>query len=150
MKRTAIITAALVLLGGTVCVAQSNEMIDRLLARESADFGSSVYMTLSAGELIEEGATVGDAFAKYQTLGWRLSSKSVDDRLTIGELSYLIMRSLDLSGGLMYTIYPSPRYAFRELVYKGVISRLVPPGRIVSGEQVIRYLGAVIRMEEVQ
>ena len=150
MKRTAIITAALVLLGGTALVAQSNEVIDQLLAREIADFGSSVYMVLGAGELIEESATIREAFSKFQALGWRLQSKAIDDPLTIGELSYLIMRSLDLSGGLMYTIYPSPRYAFRELVYKNVISKQTAPRTVVSGEEVLRYLGAVLRMGEVQ
>ena len=94
MKKSAVIAATLVLLGGTICFAQSNEMIDKLLEREQADFGSSVYMTLSAGKIIDEGASVEEALTTYQTLGWRLQSKTGEDTVSISELSYLIMKSL--------------------------------------------------------
>ena len=147
MKRT-ISIAALIFLAGATAFAQSNEMIDRLLADQTADFGDSLQLVLSAGNRIDSSSTSDEAYAEFERTGWRLSKKGVEDELSVSELSYLIMKSLDLRGGLMYTILPSPRYAFRELVYLGVISRQVPPGRIVSGEQVVRYLGAVLRLEE--
>lgn len=150
MRRTVLVAAAMIVLGGAYAAAQSNEVIDALLGRDVADFGSSLQLILSAGHRVDENASVADAYATFQSLGWRLQSKGIDDSLTAKELSYLIMRSLGLTGGIMYTILPSPRYAFRELVYVGIISRQVPPGRIVSGQQVVRYLGAVLRLTEAQ
>ncbi len=148
MRRTVLCLIVLTLLGSATCLAQSNETIDRLLSREVADFGSTVYMVLSAGDLIQDSASVDSAYGEYQSFGWQLGSKSADDSLTVSELSYLIMKSLNVSGGFMYAIFPSPRYAFRELVYKNVLSRQIAPGSIVSGEEVLRYLGAVLRLKE--
>ncbi len=147
MKRSLIVSLTLLALGCVVAFGQSNEMIDELLAKDIADFDSSLYLILSAGGLIDESTSPEQAYEAFRSLGWRLTSKERDDSLTMRELSYLIMRSLGVNGGVMYTIFPSPRYAFRELVYKGVISRQVPPDRVVSGEQVVRYLGAVLRLE---
>ncbi len=145
MKRTVFISTTLIILGSAAGFAQSNDLIDALLDRETADFGSSLQLILSAGGLVDEEATSEEAYETFRSLGWRMRTKDLSDPLTAGELSYLIMKSLRLRGGIMYSILPSPRYAFRELVYRGVIPPQTPPGRIVSGEQVVRYLGAVLR-----
>jgi hypothetical protein len=132
------------------CFAQSNERIDELLGQEQAEFGHSLYVLLSAGGFIEDHSSVAAAHSRYAELGWLLSNKPVDAPLSVRELSYVIMKSLGLRGGIMYTILPSPRYAYRELVYKRIISGQTAAERKVSGDEVLRYLGAVLRMQEAQ
>ena len=150
MSKTVFITLILLLAMCAGGFAQSNELLDEILSQEQAQFGHSLYVVLSAGGRIDETASVATVYSRYVELGWQLSHKAIDEPVSVRELSYIIMKALDLSGGIMYSILPSPRYAHRELVYRGVISGQVPPTRIVSGETVLRYLGAVLRMREGQ
>ena len=78
-----------------------------------------------------------------------LPGKKIEDLMSIGELSYLIMRSLNMQGGLFYSIFPSPRYAFRELTFRGIIDEGTGPFRIVSGDEVVRTVGNVLDWKEI-
>ncbi len=49
-----------------------------------------------------------------------------------------------LRGGILYSLFPGPRYACRELGYMKVIARDVLTGRSVSGEEAVRMLGKVM------
>lgn len=132
------------------CFAQSNDRIDELLSQEQAEFGHIVYVLLNAGGIVEDQTSVESAYGRYAELGWLLAKKPIDAPLSVGELSYIIMKSLGLRGGLMYTILPSPRYAHRELVYKGMISGKIRAERKVSGDEVLRYVGTILRMMEAE
>lgn len=147
--RTVFVVAALALAPIALCSAQSNDVLDELLDQDPARFAHTAYVVLAAAEMIDENVSVSEAYQAYQALGWRLSAKSAEEPVSAGELSYMIMKSLDLRGGVMYSILPSPRYAYRELVYDGFLPARLSKQREVSGEQVLRYLGAVMRAGEV-
>ncbi len=57
------------------------------------------------------------------------------------------MRALELKGGLFYGMIPGPRYAARELAYRRLVNGKAHPGRIVSGEEGLRLLGAALELE---
>jgi hypothetical protein len=51
------------------------------------------------------------------------------------------MKSFGIKGGLMYRIFPNPRYACRELVRLRIVQGRTDPGGRLSGERFLRILG---------
>jgi hypothetical protein len=72
------------------------------------------------------------------------ASRGAQDPVTLGEISFLIMKTLGLPGGLMYMIFPGPRYAARELAYLGFIPGNTHPSRAISGQEVMHILGQAL------
>ncbi len=148
MRKRCILLLFLVAAVATTVLPQSNALVDRLLRQDIALFGETCYLILTAGGLVSESATVDECLAILSEQRWGLKEKQNDDLVTIGELSYLIMRSLDVSGGLMYSLFPSPRYAFKELAFRGLITEGTGPYRSVSGNEVVHTLGNVMEWKE--
>jgi hypothetical protein len=144
MKR--IITVALLLLVATgFAVAQSNELIDELLAAEEASFGDALYLVMLAGGDIDEDTTAEAAYSQFDFSQWRIDEKPADAPVTLGELAYLSMEKLDISGGIMYSLVPSPRYAAREFKYLKFVPGKAYPNRVLSGREVVDLIGKATR-----
>jgi hypothetical protein len=62
----------------------------------------------------------------------------------LGEYAYILMKAFHMQGGIMYSIFPGPRYASRELAFLEMIPGSASSGRTLSGEEVIRILGNVL------
>ena len=164
-------TVVLALLVAPMIVwAQSNDIIDDILAEEEMTYGSAAYLLLLAiGELdedadrvaavtqfrqidsglaIEGGAVVFQgASARFGQVGDVLNYPPVAT-LTLGEYALLIMQTFQISGGFMYSIAPSPRYAARELVFLRAIQGQSFPRMAVSGERGMRILGRILALQE--
>jgi len=128
--------------------AQSNQAIDRLMDEEQASFGDAAYVILSAAGLVPEGATGDDAAAAVTQRKLLPKALSPTGPVSLGEVCYLIMETQGITGGLFYTMFPGPRYATRELASLGLLKGYTHPNRIVSGEEVMRILGAVLDWKE--
>jgi hypothetical protein len=50
------------------------------------------------------------------------------------------MKALNIKGGLMYTMFSGPRYAYRELVYRKIIAGRAYSTMRVSGDRLLRLL----------
>ncbi len=130
--------------------AQSNALIDDFLAEESASFGKAVYFVMAASAIIAEDSSLEGAVNALGARGWLVKDKKPDEPITLGEYSLLIMKALDIHGGIMYRIFPRPRYAARELDYLGFIVGKSHPGRSISGEEALRMLGRILEWREEQ
>lgn len=128
--------------------AQSNGVIDEVLGQEKADFSMSVYLVLSAAEIIPESATPDEALSALSEKGWRLAPAGDGATITLGQYSHLLMKAFGIPGGVMYRLFPGPRYATREAAFRGFVSDRPTPYRSVSGEEAIRILGAVLSWKE--
>jgi hypothetical protein len=107
--------------------AQSNTILDAFLEAESASFELSVYLVLVAAGDVEETASPAEALQRYAETGRRpLTRKLAADPVTAGEFGHLLMQALSISGGLMYSLFPGPWYAAKELSHK----RLLPEVRL--------------------
>jgi len=58
------------------------------------------------------------------------------------------MRSFGIKGGIFYSIFKSPHYAYRELVYRGIIQGRVSPKTAVSGDMLIFGTNQTIMFQE--
>lgn len=150
MQKTKVffILAAAMLIFTASIYAQSNEIVDNLLLAQEAGFGEAVYMITVGSGLADENISEADAVKLVSDKRWNKGNKKVDDKITLGEASFIIMKSLKINGGLMYTLFPSPRYAVRELDYLGLINTEPHPGRKVSGQDFLDILSKAIALKE--
>ena len=128
--------------------SQSNTVIDELLDTEKADWGQTTYMVLTAAELLDENTNMAEAIKALEKQQWGIDVKEPEDSITLGEYSYLLMKAFNITGGLMYKLFPGPRYAARELDYLDFIYDNKSPYRTLSGEEVLRILGRVLEWKE--
>lgn len=128
--------------------SQSNTVIDEMLDKEKAGFGRTSYMVFTAAGLLGDNATLEESLKYLDKLKWNMKNKESGEYITLGEYSYMLMKSFNLSGGIMYQIFPGPRYASRELFYLKFIDENRDPNRYVSGEEVIRILGRLLEWKE--
>jgi hypothetical protein len=146
--RTLLLVGLVMVLVGGVAAAQSNEVIDDILEQDAATFGQAAYIVLlGAGEAPED-ASVEEVYGSISWSDWNLEQKSMDEAVTLGELSYLVMESFGISGGIMYRIVPGPRYAARELDYLDFFIGSGSPYRTVSGQEMLHVMGQALDFAE--
>jgi hypothetical protein len=146
LRRTtgAWIVAILCVVCSATLQAQANDTIDRLLDAKQALFGDAAAVILSAAGLVPEDATPSDAAAAVATLKLLGKTPLPDQPVTLGQVCLLVMRTQGVSGGLFYRLFPSPRYAARELAAQGLLKGNTHPSRVISGEEVMWILSAVL------
>lgn len=147
MNNSKYIIILLFILSGICLFAQSNEIIDDILTQEKLSCGNGAYLALTAGRLISDSATREDALIYLQNQGWINNQKEISDEMSLGEYSLAVMKTFRISGGLMYTFFPSARYASRELGYLGYISQDAGAYRKLSGSEAISIIGQITRSQ---
>ena len=58
------------------------------------------------------------------------------------------MKAFEIPGGLLYALFPGPRYACNELAYLGFIKGNNSPYRTLSGEEMLRMMGYALGWKE--
>ena len=143
MRRTW--AAFIVLLSAVPSIsAQSNTSLDVLLDKREASFGDVAYLALTAMKLIPETASAAQAVEALKGTGWKIRMLGPDSAVTLGDYAHLLMTAFKIQGGILYSLFPGPRYACRELAFLNVISVDARPLRSVSGEEAVRILGKVM------
>ena len=99
--------------------AQSGAFMDRFLEEGQVAYGDAAYLVLVGAGLLKDGEPVERALAVLEERGWAIAGKGASDPLTLGEFAFLVTRSFEIPGGLMYHVAPGPRYATRELAVPG-------------------------------
>ncbi len=128
--------------------AQSNAILDELIAQKPVLLGQAAYLVLSAAGQIPDSATVDQATQMVHQKKWASPLLKASDPLPLDQLSYIIMSSLDIKGGLLYTIFPSPRYALRELTFLRVAAAPAWPDKLVAGDEAMRMLTKAMDIKE--
>ena len=138
-----LIAAALMPLG-----AQSNEVLDELLEREEASFGEASYLVLVAVDRLPEEASLAEATAALPEQGWTIRLRDPEEPVRLGEYAYLLMQAFEVKGGIMYRVFPGPRYAARELAYLKIVRGNAAPSRRLSGEDLMQILRRLMEWKE--
>jgi hypothetical protein len=125
---------------GVPCFAQSNAQVDELLSEQQARSDSAAYMVLVAGGQIGEDAAPADAYAMLQDKKWIPAGLEASAPIRIDDYCALVMRCLGLKGGLLYSLFPGPRYAYKEFVAKGFVNPSGGPKRTLPGDEAMQIL----------
>lgn len=142
MRRLPIVLVVLCGVAGTA-VAQSNQIVDDLLSQEEAALGPTAYLVYSAAGVAAEDWDVQDAMERVRGEGW-FDEQLADGPVTLGLFAYMVMRTFDLHGGVLYAAFPGPRYAAREFAFRSFVTGNTSPYRVLSGADVVNILGRVL------
>jgi hypothetical protein len=148
MRFPTFLSVATVLAVSAICAgAQSNTAIDRLLAEDKATVADAAYLILTASKIVTESAAPEKVMAALSERKLLQGTRSAADPISLGEVSFLIMQTLGIRGGVLYAVFPGPRYAARELAYLRIIPGNTHPSRTVSGQEVMHILGGALEMK---
>ena len=123
--------------------SQNAEEIEVLLSRDAVSHEEAAWFVLRIAEIPGLTDSAG-AFDYALERNWLPSGAVPGAAARLDGVSLLIMRSFGYKGGAMYTLTKSPRYAYRELVYQGIIQGRVEPAMDVSGELLLYIAGRVL------
>lgn len=136
---------AVFFLAGVGVWPQSATYLDSLLQSEQLSYQDAAYVVLLGAGVISDELSSAQALRFLEERGWGLPRLSPLDNLTLGSYSLIIMRVFELRGGPMYSLFPTRRYAVRELRFRGLLQGRAAPGSRLSGEQALRILERVVR-----
>ncbi len=120
--------------------AFSGSDMDALLEMDALTRGAASRLVAEAAR--SAGAAAGAA-AKFETP----AEDSGEEPVSLGTYSHMLMEAFDISGGIMYSLFPSGRYASRELGFRGYIRGDSGAYRTVSGQEALGILGRVLQGE---
>ena len=121
--------------------AQTAAELDILLETREMSQAQAARYVLTA---VDGPVSQDSAFQQAMEKGWLPENAAANDPITLGSLSFLIMKAFDYKGGLMYMLLPGPRYAFRSLVSRSIIQGTVDPAMKVSGDKFLLILGNLL------
>jgi len=144
MKRTIGIAVA-VFLTVAASFGQSAEKVDKILETEQATFGQAAYLIQTALNDGSDGLDFDIAFDRFKSENENLIRDSVtaEDIISTKTYAFLLMKAFDIKGGLMYRIYPCPRYAYRNLRYLAVIQNKNDPDAPMTGTAMLQIFGRI-------
>jgi len=135
----------LLIVGGGVATSQSADLMMAVSGQDSLRVGEAAALIGIVGGSLPSQAEPATAVDELRRIGYVLPQKQPAAPITVGEFSFLIIQLLDLPAGMLYSIFPGPRYAVRELVARGVLAAGVHPGATLSGSEALRILGTLSR-----
>jgi hypothetical protein len=147
-QKKLLLVVVLLFLGVMVGFAQSNALIDEILAQKKLGYSYAAYLALSAAGVIPDTATPEQALEALAQQDWGIKIPEGPADITLGQYAYLLMRAFNIPGGLMYRLIPSPRYAAREITFLGFVAEKPSPYRNVSGEEALQILENVLNWKE--
>lgn len=124
--------------------AQNNTLIDAFLEKEQADFRTAAYLVLVGTNLANESISLEQAQKFIQEKDWGFTESIVQEPIRAGTLSLLLMKSLDIQGGLFYSLLGGPWYAYKEAQYRGWFPATYSAFRVLKGWEVIQTLNTAL------
>ena len=120
--------------------AQTAAELESLLATDALSYEQAASFVLRAADVTASGS----AFNYASDQKWLPARAAPGDKAALDGISLLVMGAFGIKGGIMYSATKSPRYAYRELVYQGIIQGRADPGLVVSGERLLFIIGRAL------
>jgi hypothetical protein len=140
-----VFTASLLLFSGNLLRAQTEDRIEWLLEQKSVSFKDAALLVLqAAGRVDADAASAEEAFNYAQVRGWLPKGAAADDAARLSGLSLIVMQAFDIKGGAFYSLFKSPHYAYRALVYRGIVHGRADPQMLVSGDLLLYTVNRVM------
>jgi hypothetical protein len=136
----------LVITGFLHAQSTANEL-ETLLRTNAVTYAQAARFVLDAADVLNTSNTE-EAFRYAVEQNWLPGGVSSGDFARLDGISLLIMHSFNLKGGIMYTIFKSPHYAYRELVYKNIVYGMIFPKMTVSGERLLIYINRLLDLND--
>jgi hypothetical protein len=136
----------LLFLAGSLSAQDAGEM-DRLLETGVVSGPQAARFVLASAGLLDSGLSGRQAEdAAWQAAleqGW-VSSKS-GQLFRLKDAAWLVAAAFGIKGGAMYSLFPGPRYAYRELLHLKIIQGRADGNFAVSGERLLQIIGRALQ-----
>ena len=127
----------------TILNAQTATQLQTLLQTNAVTHEQAVEFVLEAAEIEQQ-----DPFDYALQQKWIPKKAQSSDSPNLQQTSLLLMRAFDIKGGLFYSMFKTPHYAYRELVYKGIIQGRVDPRMKVSGDMLLFLVNRILYLQD--
>jgi hypothetical protein len=133
---TLFLFASYLFFGSGFLHAQTADRIEQLLTQKSVSYKDAVLLALQAAGRIDADSNTSaeEAFNVAMENGWLPKGAETDHTVRLSGLSLVVMKAFDIKGGAFYSLFKNQHYAYRALVYKGIVHGRVDPQMIVSGD----------------
>jgi len=137
----------LLMLAPVLAFCQTAAEMDAMLTANTVSAAKAVRFVLEAADVLPAGLSGPEAEKTAYDLaaskGW--ISAAAGDSVTLKETAFLIMKAFDFKGGVMYSLFGNPRYAYREMVYHRLIPGRTDQSMKVSGSRLLAILDRTSR-----
>jgi len=130
-----------------LCAQSTADEIETLLNTNAVTYAQAARFVLEAAD-VSAISDAEEAFRYAQERGWLPKKASADDTARLDGVSLLLMSSFSLKGGIFYSIFKTPHYAYRELAYMETIQGRADPAMKVSGERLLLITGRILGQQE--
>jgi len=124
--------------------AQTAAELETILQTQAVNCAQAAKFVLASGSDAAANISAQSAFDLALSRGWLAEGTKPDEKITLEKLSFLILKAFNMKGGVMYTLNPGPRYAYKSMVSRDFIQGSTSPGMNVNGEKFLLILGKVI------
>ena len=129
--------------------AQTAAELEEVLNTQAVSYGEAARFVLKAADLPDFSGSEAlpgsmEAFAFAAERKWLPKTAENNGKASLQDLSLLLMRSFNVKGGLFYSLFKNPHYAYRELVYQDLIQGRSDPGMDVSGNTLVFLINRII------
>ena len=116
--------------------AQTAERIEKLLQQDKVSYRDAALLVLEASGRLdaEKQTSADDAFTFAMERGWLPKNAQANSNAALDGLSLLVMQAFEINGGALFSLFQNPHYAYRAMVYRGIIQGRTDPQMSVSGE----------------
>jgi len=138
--------AILFLLLPALTFAQTAAELDALLETQTVTIARTARFVFEAAELLPAGfsGTAAEIAAYELALSNGWLTKAANETATLQDTAFLIMNAFEFEGGIMYSLFGSPRYAYRELIYRRIIQGRSYASMTVSGTRLLQIIGSCL------
>ena len=126
--------------------AQTATELDRMLETKAVTVGFAARFAMDAAGLLPEGLssstaeTVAYEVARHR--GW-VKGES-EDTISLQDMAFLLVNVFEIKGGLVYRLFPNPRYAYREMIYRRLIQGRSYSNMELDGPRFLQILGRTL------
>jgi hypothetical protein len=115
---------------------QTADRIERLLEQERVNFKDAALLVLEASEHLDpdKQTSADDAFNFAKERGWLPKNAEANTDARLDGLSLLVIQAFEINGGLFFSLFKNPHYAYRAMVYREIVQGRSDPQMSVSGE----------------
>ena len=126
--------------------AQTAAELDSLLKTDAVATNVATRFVMGAAGLAQPGLSGAEAetsaYKAALSKGW--VKKGPEEPISLKETAFLMMNVFGLKGGVMYSIFHSPRYAYREMIYLKLIPGRTYANSRLSGQKFLQVLGKIL------
>ena len=152
MKKVLCLVAVCLLVAFSVSAQTVADEIEALLETAAVSYGQAARFVLDAAD-IGGMANQSQAFQYALERNWLPGNVSADDTARLDGIALLVMRSFNIKGGVMYSLFKrtsvrNPHYAYRELVHQEIIHGWIDPAMTVSGDTLLYIINRAIEKRD--